>query len=140
MKMMETFDEAWAPLESELARLAAKVAAVNPNAFSRLGHYATEYFPFRGYVSFNRSGRPGFEDLVVMISVEHSKGRFLWSTDITMGDDAVWVYGQEFEFDESENLSSWLTPAVTGALTFIQKHEDFIIAEIGSIGRAVSSS
>ena len=105
-----------------------------------LGHYATEYFPFTGYVSFNRSGRPGFEDLVVMISVEHSKVTATcgvrtsrWATTL------FGSYGEEFEFDDARECFQ-LVDAVARSADFIQNHEDFIIGGVGSIGKAVSSS
>ncbi len=64
-----------------------------------------------------------------MVSVQHTDRGYLWSTDITTGDEAVWVDGEEFEFNDAR----WVFPAAGcrghWALSFIRDHEDFIIAK-----------
>ena len=127
-----TFDDAWLTIESAFERLAADVKELNALAWSYIGRYSTEIFPFTGYISFNRAGIAGSEDFVLMMALQHSDGRFIWTHDLTATDDAIWVDGEDIEFDDTRALETWLPEVMAEALRFLKKHQEFIMTEIGT--------
>jgi hypothetical protein len=131
--MTPDWDGVWEKLSAVFRRLADEVARENAAAWSASGRTSTDVFPFGAYLSFNRSGEPGVEDVVISVDGKRDGGEIVLSIDIAAGDGLVLAEGPAVRMREeaigrkSLELAAW----VDGVARFIQLNRNLIRSRLG---------
>ena len=90
----------WKQLLSVLVRMAEEVSKSNNALYWSDDCSSNAAFPFRGYVSFSRTGNPQDEDLVFSLDCKAAGGTVVCRTDFSEGDGAVVADGPSLQIDD----------------------------------------
>jgi hypothetical protein len=123
------WEELWDRLNDFYAVLVSQLAACNNRLWSQIAHQETSVFPFTGYVSLGRDGKPGDEDLVLEWAVERRDDRLRVTADIARGDGTVLAELPAEEFAEPTDHSS-VAGAQERAVRFFRSHLELIKREV----------
>jgi|GEM_PF-2786525 hypothetical protein len=87
--MMVSWEVIFSKLKPAFDALSGEVAKAHPQVRTRMGQAPAEHYPFNAYLSFDLTGEPGHEDLVVSVHGKRVEAGLELSSDIARGDGYV---------------------------------------------------
>ncbi len=129
----DVWEDVWDRLNKQLSAVATELSERNPHLWSQAGHSENAAMPFRAWVSFNRRGIPGHEDIVISVDFKRVEHALEVTADIARGSGFVLAEAPPRRISmtmDTGSLREAILAAEQSTEDFISAHQPLLFQEL----------